>query len=125
MRDMIPASQLSSRRRGSLEAIREDGGLSWGLPLNRSHLAESRAHWLGHLRRQVTSSVDTELAHPCDDPKPEIELPGPGNIVVPLRIRYGDRKLAFFSTLATFGTPLDITIAELTMESFFPPMLTP
>jgi hypothetical protein len=26
-----------------------------------------------------------------------------------------------FSTLATFGTALDITLAELSIESFFPP----
>ena len=32
----------------------------------------------------------------------------------------GDRELRFFSTLATFGTALDITIAELSIESFFP-----
>ena len=53
-------------------------------------------------------------------PEPEIELPGPGDIVVPLRIRHGDRELAFFSTVSTFGTPLDITVAELAIESFFP-----
>ena len=40
---------------------------------------------------------------------------------MPLRIRHGGgRKLAFFSTVATFGTPLDVTVAELAIESFFP-----
>jgi len=29
-------------------------------------------------------------------------------------------ELAFFSTLATFGTALDVTVAELAIESFFP-----
>ena len=28
--------------------------------------------------------------------------------------------LTFFSTVATFGTALDITVAELSIESFFP-----
>ena len=28
--------------------------------------------------------------------------------------------LSFFSTLATFGTALDITLAELSIEAFFP-----
>ncbi len=41
-------------------------------------------------------------------------------IVVPLRYRYADRVLSFFSTTAVFGTPLDITLAELAIESFFP-----
>jgi hypothetical protein len=40
--------------------------------------------------------------------------------VTPLRIRFEDRELAFFSMVAMFGTPLDITVAELSIESFFP-----
>ena len=39
---------------------------------------------------------------------------------MPLRIRHGNRELAFFSTVATFGTPVDITVQELVIESFFP-----
>ena len=39
---------------------------------------------------------------------------------MPLRICHGDRELAYFSTVATFGTPLDVTVAELAIESFFP-----
>jgi hypothetical protein len=35
-------------------------------------------------------------------------------------VRLGGRELAFFSTVATFGTPLDITVAELSIESFYP-----
>ena len=30
------------------------------------------------------------------------------------------QELSLFSTLATFGTALDITLAELSIESFFP-----
>ena len=30
------------------------------------------------------------------------------------------QELSMFSTLATFGTALDITLAELSIESFFP-----
>jgi transcriptional regulator with XRE-family HTH domain len=92
------------------------------------NLAEWRGHLLGRLRRQIALTADAALAalanelraYPCDQPTPEIEIPGPGDIVVPLRIRHGDQELAFFSTVATFGTPLDITVAELTIESFFP-----
>jgi hypothetical protein len=28
--------------------------------------------------------------------------------------------LSMFTTVATFGTPLDITVAELSIESFYP-----
>jgi transcriptional regulator with XRE-family HTH domain len=92
------------------------------------NLGEWRAHLLGRLRREVALTADAALAalydelraYPCDQPAPEAEIPGPSDIVVPLRIRHGDRELAFFSTVATFGTPLDVTVAELTIESFFP-----
>jgi transcriptional regulator with XRE-family HTH domain len=42
------------------------------------------------------------------------------DIVVTLRLREGDDELAFFSTIATFGTAVDITMSELAIESFFP-----
>jgi len=83
---------------------------------------------LGRLRRQVALTADTGLsrllnelhAYPCDEPEPEVEIPGPGDIVVPLRLRYAGRELVFVSTVTTFGTPLDVTVSELAIESFFP-----
>ncbi|WP_033260879.1 helix-turn-helix domain-containing protein [Amycolatopsis vancoresmycina] len=92
------------------------------------NLGEWRAHLLGRLRRQVSQTADAGLAelldelrgYPCDQPVPEVEVPGPGDIFVPLKFRHEGTDLAFFSTVATFGTPLDITVAELVIESFFP-----
>ncbi|WP_253777488.1 helix-turn-helix domain-containing protein [Goodfellowiella coeruleoviolacea] len=92
------------------------------------NLGEWRAHLLGRLRRQVGLTASPELArlhdelraYPCDQPEPEVELPGPGDVVVPLRVRHGEQELSFFSTVSTFGTPLDITVSELVIESFFP-----
>src|SRR3954447_3431994 len=100
------------------------------------NLGEWRAHLLGRLRRQVDFSGDPVLTalldelrgYPCDDPEPEVELPGAGDVVVPLRIRAGgaggaqgaEAELTFVSTVSTFGTPLDVTVAELVIESFFP-----
>jgi len=92
------------------------------------NLGEWRSHLLGRLRRQVALTADPVLAglleelrgYPCAQPVPEVEIPGPGDIVIPLRIRDGDTELAFFSTVATFGTPLDVTLAELVIESFYP-----
>jgi hypothetical protein len=41
--------------------------------------------------------------------------------VVPLRLRDDDAgELRLFATIATFGAPQDITIAELAIETFFP-----
>ena len=89
---------------------------------------EWRGHLLARLRRQVDASGDVTLArlleevrgYGCDQPVPEVDLPGPGQFVVPLRLRVGDGELAFFSTVSTFGTPLDITVAELVIEAFYP-----
>jgi hypothetical protein len=99
-----------------------------GMAPRIANLGEWRAHLLGRLRRQVALTADTRLsrllnelrAYPCEEPEPEIELPGPGDIVVPLRFRHEGRELAFFSTVTTFGTPLDVTVSELAIESFFP-----
>jgi transcriptional regulator with XRE-family HTH domain len=93
------------------------------------NLGEWRAHVLGRLRRQATLTGDDELAelyqelrdYPCDQPEPLVEVPGPGDVMVLMRLRQpGGGELAFFSTIATFGTPLDVTVAELMIEAFFP-----
>jgi transcriptional regulator with XRE-family HTH domain len=92
------------------------------------NLGEWRAHLLSRLARQATVTADPGLGelhdelreYPCDQAEPEIELPGPGQVVVPLRYRHEGHELAFFSTTTVFGTPLDVTVAELALESFFP-----
>lgn len=92
------------------------------------NLGERRAHLLGRLRRQVEFSGDERLtallaelrSYPCDQPEPEVEMPGPGDVVVSLRVGGPEGELTFFSTVSTFGTPLDVTVAELVIESFFP-----
>lgn len=40
--------------------------------------------------------------------------------VVPLHFQKGDIRLRLFTTIATLGTPQDITLQELRIESFFP-----
>jgi transcriptional regulator with XRE-family HTH domain len=99
-----------------------------GLAPRIVNLGEWRAHLLARLRRQTSLAAGETLAqlydelsaYPCDQPEPHVELPGPGDIVVPLRVRHEGQELTFFSVLTTFGTPLDITVAELAIESFFP-----
>ncbi|CAN5524532.1 MAG: helix-turn-helix domain-containing protein [Rubrobacteraceae bacterium] len=89
------------------------------------NLGEWRAHILGRLRRQVYVSDNPALASLLNElreyPGGEVEdgVPGDG-IVVPLRIVHAGHELSFFGTVATFGTPLDVTVAELAIESFFP-----
>jgi transcriptional regulator with XRE-family HTH domain len=93
-----------------------------------ANLGEWRAHLLERLKRQVAATHDPQLisllnelrGYPCDQPEPSVEMPGPGEIVVPLRLRHGDGELRFMSIVSTFGTPLDITVQELSIEAFFP-----
>jgi hypothetical protein len=40
--------------------------------------------------------------------------------VLPMHFRKGDVSLQLFTTIATLGTPQDITLQELRIESFFP-----
>jgi transcriptional regulator with XRE-family HTH domain len=99
-----------------------------GLAPHIVNLAEWRGHLLGRLRGQVEVTADPilvtlldELAsYPGGHGESEPELPAPGDIVVPLRVRHDGHELAFLSTVATFGTPVDITVAELSIESFYP-----
>ncbi len=52
--------------------------------------------------------------------EPTRRAPEPAaNVVVPFRISTAYGELAFFSTTMIFGTPVDITLAELAIESFF------
>jgi hypothetical protein len=41
-------------------------------------------------------------------------------IAIPLRLRTPGGILSFISTVTVFGTPLEITLSELTMETFYP-----
>ena len=48
---------------------------------------------------------------------PEHELAA---VVVPLQLMAEAGVLSFLSTTTIFGTPLDVTLSELALESFFP-----
>jgi hypothetical protein len=97
-----------------------------GLAPRIRNLGQWRSHLLSRLRQQVEVTADPDLAALLAE---LAGYPGPASpsgtepppaLVVPLRVRHGDGELAFFSTVTTFGTPLDVTVSELVIESFFP-----
>jgi transcriptional regulator with XRE-family HTH domain len=45
----------------------------------------------------------------------------PNRPLMHVEMRRGDLRIAYFSTLTTFGTPQDLTLQELRLKSFFPP----
>jgi transcriptional regulator with XRE-family HTH domain len=100
-----------------------------GMAPRIANLAEWRAHLLERLARQVAVTGDEELRGLVA----ELEGYGPpsaagaeahpspgGDIFVPLRLRSPFGELSFFGTVATFGTAVDVNVAELAIESFFP-----
>ena len=92
------------------------------------NLPEWSAHLLHRLRRQAALTGDPELERLYEElstyPGVALEPPHDGRagdeIVLPIRISAGERELAFFSTVSTFGTAAEITLAELIIEAFYP-----
>src|SRR6266581_2200099 len=100
-----------------------------GLARRIANLAQWRAHLLERLRRQVDLTADPVLAELLRElrgyPAPAGARPAanPGEfsgVVVPFRLVTDSGVLSFFSTTTVFGTPVDITLSELALESFFP-----
>jgi transcriptional regulator with XRE-family HTH domain len=99
-----------------------------GLAPRIVNLAEYSAHLLERLHRQTVALADADLIalhdelrrYPGVSDEPASTEDTASMLFVPLVLRAGDSELRFFSTLATFGTAVDITIAELAIESFFP-----
>jgi transcriptional regulator with XRE-family HTH domain len=96
-----------------------------GLAARIANLGQWRAHLLERLGRQAALTGDPALRTLLDEvaayPGPEPPAARPGDeIAVPLRLTTAGGELAFLSTVATFGTAVDITVAELSIESFFP-----
>jgi transcriptional regulator with XRE-family HTH domain len=89
------------------------------LPEWRSHLLHRLAHQANTTGDQVLYDLHAELAAYPGGGSSREAAPA-GGIVVPLRYRAGDTELSFFSTTTVFGTPLDVTVAELAIEAFYP-----
>jgi len=94
-----------------------------GLAPRIVNLAQWRAHVLSRLAREADLTGDPGLS------ALHVELSGlpggsdpapPHAIAVPLRLRHNDTELSFLSTVTTFGTAVDITAAELSIEAFLP-----
>ena len=51
---------------------------------------------------------------------PRTAPPLAGDLLLPIHIRRGDLDLRLFSTIMTLGTPRDVTLQELRIETFFP-----
>lgn len=91
------------------------------------NLGQWRAHLLERLQHQVEASGDRILRELHDElaAYPGACVPRPADVgrdavVVPLRYRTVHGELSLFSMTTVFGTPVDVTVAELAIESFYP-----
>jgi transcriptional regulator with XRE-family HTH domain len=95
-----------------------------GMASRIANLPEWRAHILERLHRQVQTTRDARLAELHDElaayPGGVSERPEVTDVAVPLRMGLGDAELSFFSMTAVVGAPLDVTVAEVAIESFYP-----
>ena len=94
------------------------------------NFGEWRSHLLHRLRQQVETSGDAGLAGlerelsalPVQNAAGARRI-APGampELAVPMRVRIGGRTLSFMSAITVFGTPLDVTLSELAIETFLP-----
>jgi transcriptional regulator with XRE-family HTH domain len=98
-----------------------------GLAPRIVNLGQWRAHLLDRLAREIAVTGDAELVglrdeltgYPAPAPAPA-EPHHPTALVVPLRIRSPAGELSLLSTTTVFGTPREVTVAELAIESFYP-----
>jgi transcriptional regulator with XRE-family HTH domain len=95
-----------------------------GMAPRIANLPEWRAHLLARLHRQAEATGDQRLVSLHDElrtyPGGQAQPPGPFDVVVPLRYRTSRAELSFLSITAVIGTPMDVTVEELAIESFYP-----
>ncbi|MET7397044.1 helix-turn-helix transcriptional regulator [Dactylosporangium sp. NPDC005572] len=89
------------------------------------NLADVRAVFRARITRQLAVAPDPELTALYE----ELLAPGPqdateerveADVVIPMILRVGGREIRMFSTITTFGTPMDITLDEIAVESYYP-----
>ena len=100
-----------------------------GLAPRIINLLEWRRHIVARLHQQIEVTGDPFLLDLVEEVRDYPLPPGtPGRSVprdheilaVPFKLATIHGSLAFFSTTTVFGTPVDITLSELAIESFFP-----
>lgn len=100
-----------------------------GLAPRIVNLVEWRRHLIARLQQQIEVAGDPVLVDLVEEVRDYPLPPGPAGkarpqdhelLAVPFRLATVHGPLSFFSTTTVFGTPVDITLSELMIESFFP-----
>ena len=98
-----------------------------GLAPQIANLADWKRHILERLRHQFSESGDPMLDELIEElrsyPAPASKTPAAisgASIAVPLILDSPVGQLSFISTTTVFGTPVEVTLSEIAIESFFP-----
>ncbi|MFF1558325.1 helix-turn-helix domain-containing protein [Streptomyces sp. NPDC058279] len=100
-----------------------------GLAPRIRNLREWRGHLLAQMERQIALGRSEPLRALYEEVSayPVAERTGDGEpaeavpyIALPLVIEHDGRVLSFVSSVSTFNTPLDVTVAELAVETLLP-----
>ncbi|MEU8774356.1 helix-turn-helix transcriptional regulator [Streptomyces sp. NPDC048606] len=100
-----------------------------GLAPRIRNLREWRGHLLAQMERQIALARSEPLralyeevaAYPVAERPGDAEPAEPvANIALPLVIEHDGHVLSFVSSIATFNTPMDVTVAELAIETMLP-----
>ncbi|MEW1778739.1 helix-turn-helix transcriptional regulator [Streptomyces sp. NPDC086777] len=94
----------------------------------RGHLLEQMARQIALHRSDVLRELyeevaayplpaDAEAGEPAEPAEPAAAV---AYFALPLRIEHAGRVLSFVSSISTFNTPMDVTVAELAIETFLP-----
>jgi transcriptional regulator with XRE-family HTH domain len=102
-----------------------------GLAARTTNFTDWASYLLQQLRRSITLSGDPALQAILDEvmaypnvariaPLAEIAAWEDPPLLVPFRFETPLGEISLFTTITTFGTPLDVTIDEIAVELFFP-----
>ncbi|MDB5966896.1 MAG: transcriptional regulator, family [Polaromonas sp.] len=100
-----------------------------GLAPRIANLAQWRGHLFERLRQQIVATADPVLVSLLEELKalPQSRAQGQSSpdggfagVVVPFQLHTPAGRLNFISTTTVFGSPVDITLQELALETFFP-----
>lgn len=89
------------------------------------NMADVLALFRSRIARQLATAPDAELTALYEEllaPGTEgaTSLAPESDVAIPMIIRWQGRELRLFSTITTFGTPMDITLDEIAIESYYP-----
>lgn len=123
--DLEPYTITQQPRLNVLKTLFDPAGwrphiINWEL-VAKSTLERLHREALQYRDPSLSELVQTLLAYPGVPQRwREPDIASPQDVILPVEISFGESSLRLFTTITTLGTPQDITLQELSIESFHP-----